>query len=74
MISVLPRQLKYSDRFLKGICQPGSWAIALLQNCRAFFILDSPSLARATNMNRALRVVLLFSVLECRLKEPKLGS
>ena len=37
-------------------------------------MLARPSLARATNMKRALRVVLLFSLLECRLKEPKLGS
>ena len=48
--------------------------MALLQNCKAFFMLARPSLARATNMNSALRVVLLFSLLECRLKEPKLGS
>ena len=64
---VIPKCLKYSSRFENGIIQPGSSAMALLQNMMARLKLPPAPEESAMNMLRADMLVLLFSDLECRL-------
>ena len=56
--------MKYSSRFENGIIQPGSSAMALLQNMMARLRLPPAPEDSAMNMLRADIVVLLFSDLE----------